>query len=76
VGKTRRAAAHQGLGLAVLGFGLRHGLVGAVEALDQVIELAIAVDLPPGAAGEASRIGLAPALGLLELRRVAVRGRW
>ncbi|MNF85843.1 hypothetical protein D3C84_682540 [compost metagenome] len=68
--KRPACAAHQGLGLTVLGFGLGDGLVGAVELLDQAIELLIAIKLPPCPARQGiARVGLAPAFCCLVLRR-------
>ncbi|MNM96834.1 hypothetical protein D3C81_1093250 [compost metagenome] len=70
--QRRTAAAHQRLGLAVLGFGLRHTLVAAVELLDQSVEPRVTIDFPPCATGDGiGRVGLGPALGLFELRRRA-----
>ncbi|MCY1427505.1 hypothetical protein D9M71_433540 [compost metagenome] len=63
-------AAHQRLGLTVLGFGLGDGLVAGVELFDQVVQLGITVQLPPGTTGQGvGRIGLGPASSMLERHR-------
>ncbi|MNL16012.1 hypothetical protein D3C87_1370330 [compost metagenome] len=68
--KRAPGTAHQRLGLTVLGFGLGDGLVGAVELLDQAIELLIAVQLPPRTAGQGvAWTGLTPTRRFLVLRR-------
>jgi len=69
--KRPTGTAHQRLGLAEARFGLGDGLVGVVQPDHEVIELTVAVQLPPGATGQRiARRSLAPALGLLELRRL------
>ncbi len=70
-GKERPpGTARQCLGLTVLGFGLGHGLVGGIEFFHQAIELCVSVQFPPGTTSEGvAGVGLAPALGLLVLRR-------
>ena len=71
-GRIKRCsgAAEQGAGLAILRLGSRQILVGDIQLADQLIQLGVAIQLPPGVAQLLiAWRGSFPAGGFLELRR-------